>query len=70
MYNVLIEQLPQEKMDKVREKQIQWINIRDSIAEKNGKKFEGGTMQPLVYTDSLGETTKERCYELVNKYMK
>jgi uncharacterized protein YecT (DUF1311 family) len=57
-------------MDKVREKQIQWINIRDSIAEKNGKKFEGGTMQPLVYTDSLGETTKERCYELVNKYMK
>lgn len=47
-----------------------WISNRDTIAEESGKEFEGGTMQPLAYTSSLDKSIKERCYELVNKYVK
>lgn len=70
IYDVLIEQLPKDEMDAIREEQIEWISIRDAKANESGKKYEGGTMQPVAYSDSLGESTKERCYELVNKYMK
>lgn len=70
VYGVLIEQLPEDEMDVIREEQVEWISIRDEKAVESGKKHEGGTMQPVDYSDSLGESTKERCYELVNKYMK
>lgn len=70
IYGVLIEQLPEDEMDAIRKEQVEWISIRDTKADEAGKKHEGGTMQPIAYSDSLGESTKERCYELVNKYMK
>ena len=70
IYGVLIEQLPEEEMYIVRAEQVNWISIRDAKANESGKQYEGGTMQPVAYSDSLGESTKERCYELVNKYMK
>lgn len=70
VYGVLQEQLPEEEMDKLRAEQIEWLTIRDSKAEESAKKFEGGTMEPLAHTTSLGESTKERCYELISNYMK
>jgi hypothetical protein len=33
-------------------------------------KFAGGTAEQLQYTSSLAGTTRDRWYELVNKYMK
>ncbi len=70
VYGVLQEQLSKEEMDKLRAEQIEWLTIRDSKAEESAKEFEGGTMEPLAHTTSLGESTKERCYELISNYMK
>lgn len=70
VYGVLEKQLYKEEMDKLRVEQIEWLTIRDSKAEESAKEFEGGTMEPLAYTSSLAESTKERCYELISNYMK
>lgn len=39
-------------------------------AETDSLEFEGGTLEGLEYRLSLAETTKNRCYELVEVYMK
>lgn len=70
VYGVLQEQLSKDEMDKLRAEQIEWLTIRDSKAEESAKEFEGGTMEPLAHTTTLGESTKERCYELISNYMK
>ncbi|WP_343008667.1 lysozyme inhibitor LprI family protein [Clostridium celatum] len=70
IYGVLQEQLSEEEMKAVREEQIQWLTIRDSKAGESANEVEGGTMEPLVYESSLTQSTKERCYELINNYMK
>lgn len=70
VYGVLQLQLPEDEMNVVREEQIQWLTIRDSKAEESAKEVEGGTMEPLVYEISLGQSTKERSYELIVNYMK
>lgn len=70
IYNLLKTQLTEEKMKKLQEEEINWIKYRDETAENEAKKFEGGTLQPIAYVSSLTETTKNRCYELVNNYMR
>jgi len=57
-------------MSSLREKQIKWIKYRDDKAKTDLLKFEGGTMESLECIMSLEETTKKRCYELVEVYMK
>lgn len=70
IYGVLQGQLPTDKFEELKTEQIAWINTRDSKAKEESMKFEGGTMEPLAHTSSLAQTTKERCYELINNYMK
>lgn len=70
IYNLLKTQLTEEEMKKLQEEEIEWIKYRDETAENEAKKFEGGTLQPIAYISSLTETTKNRCYELVNNYMR
>ena len=70
IYQVLEKQLPADEMEKLRQEQRKWITHRDETAKEDASQFEGGTMEPLEYTASLANTTKERCYELVENYMK
>jgi len=70
IYQVLETQLPADEMEKLRQEQRKWITLRDETAKEDASQFEGGTMEPLEYTASLANTTKERCYELVENYMK
>ncbi|MCM3164784.1 lysozyme inhibitor LprI family protein [Metabacillus litoralis] len=70
IYQVLEKQLPADEMEELRQEQRKWITLRDETAEKDASQFEGGTMEPLEYTASLAGTTKERCFELVENYMK
>lgn len=70
IYGVLKQQLPSDDMSKLKAEQIKWISDRDDKAKKESLEYEGGTAEQLVYTSSLAKTTKERCYELVEKYMK
>ncbi|MBK5242180.1 lysozyme inhibitor LprI family protein [Clostridium sp.] len=70
IYNVLKGQLSSSDMKKLQSEEIQWISDRDAKAKKESLEVKGGTMEPLIYTNSLQDTTKKRCYELVEKYMK
>lgn len=69
IYNVLKTQLSSNDMKKLQSEELQWISDRDAKAKKASLEMKGGTMEPVIYTASLAETTKNRCYELVEKYM-
>lgn len=69
IYNVLKEQLSPSDMKKLQSEEIQWISNRDAKAKEASLSMKGGTMEPVLYTSSLADTTKNRCYELVEKYM-
>lgn len=70
IYGVLKTQLSSSEMEKLREEQREWTAIRDARAEESASEFEGGSMYGLEYTEALSRQTKERCYELVEIYMK
>lgn len=70
IYGKLENQLPKEEMDKLRVEELKWIETKDKKREEAHKEFEGGTMAPLNALLSLVDSTKSRCYELVNQYMK
>ena len=56
-------------MKKLQSEEIQWISNRDAKAKEASSEMKGGTMEPVIYVNSLADTTKQRCYELVEKYM-
>ncbi|MCT2536470.1 DUF1311 domain-containing protein [Aquibacillus koreensis] len=70
IYGALEEQLPQEEMDQLREKQRNWLEYRDESALEASLKYKGGTQEHLEYVIVLANLTEERCYELVEDYMK
>lgn len=70
IYGVLKTQLSKTEMSKLEKEEIQWIKDKEAEADKVSKEWEGGTGQNGAIMSSLASTTKDRCYELVNKYMK
>ncbi|WP_068613271.1 lysozyme inhibitor LprI family protein [Paenibacillus tuaregi] len=70
VYGALKQQLSKKDMAKLKTEQRRWIKQRDEEAEKAGKEFEGGTLEPVIFTATQAEMTKKRCYELVKTYMK
>jgi uncharacterized protein YecT (DUF1311 family) len=70
IYGVLKRQLSASDMKNLQNEEIQWIKNRDSKASEASSKAKGGTLEPVLYVGSLAQSTKERCYELVDKYIK
>lgn len=70
VYDELKKQLSENEMADLKKQQLDWISDRDEKAKKASQKYEGGTMGSLEYASTLASITKERCYELVNTYMK
>ncbi|PID23621.1 lysozyme inhibitor LprI family protein [Sporosarcina sp. P7] len=70
IYGVLKKQLSAQDMEQLRIKQREWIKYRDHTASINAAEFAGGSFEPLTYTSTSADLTKERCYALVNLYMK
>lgn len=70
IYGALDKQISSSEMDMLREEQREWIEYRDESAKKESLKYEGGTMQSLEYISTQAKITEERCYELVEGYMK
>jgi uncharacterized protein YecT (DUF1311 family) len=70
IYDVLKQQLPSEEMDQLRKEQREWIKYRDTTAKEASLKYEGGTMEQLEYVAVVNNLTKERCFELVEQYMR
>jgi uncharacterized protein YecT (DUF1311 family) len=69
IYNVLKTQLLSSDMKKLQSEEIQWMSTRDAKAKEASLEMKGGTMEPVLYVGSLTDTTKKRCYELVEKYI-
>lgn len=70
IYNLLKVQLSKTEMDELTDKQISWIEYRDTTAQNEANYFEGGSLARVQHTATLARLTKERCYELVKTYMK
>jgi uncharacterized protein YecT (DUF1311 family) len=69
IYNELRKILPSAQMEKLKEEEIKWIAQKESDAKKSTDKVKGGTLEPVNYSLSLADSTKKRCYELVNNYL-
>lgn len=69
IYGVLKQGLKPNVMNDLKNEQVKWITYRDNTAKKASEEHKGGTMEGLVYVDTQGNVTKEKCYELVEKYM-
>ncbi|GIN58319.1 lysozyme inhibitor LprI family protein [Lederbergia ruris] len=70
IYKALEKQLPAEEMEQLRKEQREWIDNRDHTAKEASLKYEGGTMEQLEYVKVENDLTEERCFELVENYMK
>ena len=69
IYALLKKELSPEVMKSLQAEEIKWIEQKEAKAKKEASQYEGGTLAPVVYISSLYESTKERCYDLVNRYM-
>ncbi|MGG0741109.1 lysozyme inhibitor LprI family protein [Niallia taxi] len=70
IYGVLQKQLSSEELEQLKQEQREWIENRDSRAKEASLKYEGGTMEQLEYVAVLADLTEERCFALVEGYMK
>ena len=70
IYGVLKGQLPEEEMKELQIEQRNWLVHRDDTALKASEKYKGGTAEQLEYVMVLANLTEQRCYELVNTYMR
>lgn len=69
IYATLKKDLSQETMQDLQTKQLKWIEEKEAKAEEERLKYDGGTFENVALYISLYESTKERCYVLVNEYM-
>lgn len=69
IYKNLEKQLSKDEISKLKKEQEEWSVNRDNKAKRESLEMEGTSSEALLYTQSLGQSTKMRCYELVEKYM-
>jgi uncharacterized protein YecT (DUF1311 family) len=70
IYSLLKKELSPEIMAELKSEQVKWIKEKEEKAEKERLKYEGGTFENVAWYISLYESTKDRCYELVEEYMR
>ncbi|MDK8641554.1 lysozyme inhibitor LprI family protein [Niallia taxi] len=69
IYDLLKQELTPETMESLKMEQIKWIERKEAEAENERQKYAGKTHEWVAYYISSYELTKERCYELVNRFM-
>lgn len=69
IYGTLKQILSKDKMAALQKEELSWIDERDQKALDAANVYKGGTEENVAYGMSLAESTKNRCYELVNNYM-
>lgn len=70
IYGELKSTMEPDAFEQLKEEQRAWNVKRDETALKASAVYKGGTMEQLEYVAVLAGVTKERCYELVEQYMK
>ncbi|WP_040205909.1 lysozyme inhibitor LprI family protein [Neobacillus jeddahensis] len=69
IYALLQKELSPGAMKDLKNEQIKWIKKKEDMANEERLKYDGGTFENVANYISLYNSTKERCYELVNTYM-
>ncbi|MEK4907037.1 lysozyme inhibitor LprI family protein [Niallia sp. FSL M8-0099] len=69
IYSILKAELSPEVMNNLKTDQVKWIEQKEAAAKEERSKYSGGTFENVANYISLYESTKKRCYELVNEYM-
>lgn len=64
VYNELIKLLEEKEKQLLIKAQRDWIKFRDSHCKFEQEEFDGGSMQPLIYSTCLKETTDKRIGDL------
>lgn len=70
IWGILKQQLPQSEMSALTKKQVEWISYKENAGKSAAAEFGTGSGAPVAEDESAVKTTKARCYELVNNYMK
>jgi len=70
IYQTLSQQLSSSEMEKLRKEQLNWITYRDKTAKEASDKYNSGTGATLEYVRVENKLTEERCFALVQNYMK
>ncbi|MCT1577786.1 lysozyme inhibitor LprI family protein [Oceanobacillus kimchii] len=70
IYGILEVQLSTKEMEALRVEQREWLEYRDNTAKEASLVYENGTMEQLEYVTVQNNLTEERCFQLVEEYMK
>ena len=69
IYKDLQNTLSSNDKENLKEEELAWISKKENDAKNVANEVKGGTLEPVNHSLSLADSTKKRCYELVNKYM-
>lgn len=69
IYALLQNELSPEIIRELEVRQVKWIEHKENLAIQDSEEFGGGSFANVAYVSSLYESTKTRCYDLVNNYM-
>jgi uncharacterized protein YecT (DUF1311 family) len=68
IYQVILQQLSDKDQVTLKDSQTAFIKDRDAKAEEAVKRYSGGSLEELEYTESLIESSRNRAYALVEEY--
>ncbi len=69
IYQEIRSYMSESQREALKQEERAWLKYRDETAEEDGAEYRGGSMEGLARSSSSAESTRKRCYELVNKYM-
>lgn len=64
VYNQLAPKLEGDARAKLKAAEVSWLKYRDSNCDYEASVYEGGSMQPMIYSFCLERMTKSRTTEL------
>ena len=70
IYDYLKQNLSKEKSKELEKSEMAWIKEKESNIAEIKKQYEGGSVTPLMVNSEVAKESKERCYYLIDNYMK
>ena len=70
IYDYLKQNLSKEKSKELEKSEMAWIKEKESNIAEIKKQYEGGSITPLMVNSEVTKESKERCYYLIDNYMK
>lgn len=64
VWNELLPKLESKEKDALTDAQVLWVKFRDANANASAASYEGGSIQPYIYSQSRTQSTRMRTYQL------